>query len=161
MTNKDKFPLPNKNEGKNLYKIENFDPKDQAEVEEFLRKASEELGWPYNPELDFDWNKINEVYIVPGGVFYVVKVNGRIIACAGLKKKGEVAELKRNRVVGEFRGQGIGHALFEKRMEFARSHGFKKVIFDTENSIIENWGLESGFKKVRQEGSKKFYEKDL
>ena len=67
-----------------LYTIEIFTDEDQ-EDEEFKKlgkEVSEEIGQPHAD----DWNHIRETYIDTGGTFFVAKVGGKIVGCAGVKK---------------------------------------------------------------------------
>jgi len=148
-------------EAKEFFTIDFFDKKDQKEIKQFGLRVSKEIGQTYDSNLDSDWDKIYETYISPGGAFYVVKIDEHIVGCAGIKKIDQVAEFKRDRVAKEYRGKGIGRTLFEKRLEFAKNNGFKKVILDTVNPIIQHLCEEFGFKKVTQKGNVVFYEKTL
>ncbi|KAA3630175.1 MAG: GNAT family N-acetyltransferase [Bacteroidetes bacterium] len=152
----------NEYENKKPYTIELFNKEDQEEVEKFGLEVSKEMGQVYDTELDYDWGHIKEVYIDPGGTFYVVKIDNCIIGCAGVKNKdGVVAEFKRDRVGKEFRGRGIGRGLFEKRLDFVKSKGFKKIILDTNNPIIEHFCKEFGFHETGRKGNDVFYEKEI
>ena len=161
MKNKNEIPN-NSNESKKFYTIELFNTEDQEAISKFGLDVSKEAGQIYDPNLDFDWDHIKEVYIDPGGIFYVVKISGEIVGCAGVKNIDNViAEFKRDRVAKELRGKGIGRALFEKRLKFVESEGFRKIKLDTINPAIEHLCEEFGFEKVAQKGNESFWEKNL
>jgi|SRR3989344_618294 len=145
-----------------VYTIEVFSDVDQEGVREMGLAVSAEAGQVYDPARDSDWGQISEVYVNPGGVFYVVKSGGRIVGCAGVKNKGGgIAEFKRDRVMKDFRGRGIARDLFEKRIQFARENNFRKIILDTNSPAIHHLCEQFGFKKVGEDGGQTLYELDL
>jgi putative acetyltransferase len=161
MTNKNEIPN-NPNESKKFYEIELFNLKDQEAISKFGLKVSEEAGQTYDPTLDSDWDHIKEVYIDPGGIFYVVKNSEQIIGCAGVKNiDNDNAEFKRARILKEFEGRGICRNLLEKSLAFAKSEGFLKIKLDTNNPAIVHLCEEFGFKKFDEKGNVSFWEKDL
>lgn len=145
-----------------FYSIELFSDKDQEEIKQLGFSVSKEIGQTYDPKLDYDWEHIKEVYIIPGGTFYVVKASGKIIGCAGVKNINNiVAEFKRFRVLKEFRGKGIGRDLFEKRLNFVLKNNFKKIMLDTTDPAVRHLCEKNGFQKTKQEGNIMYYEKML
>src|SRR5688572_23659584 len=123
----DQLPQNQGNQEKLAYTIEPFTDKDQDD-EDFKRlglEVSEEIG----QEFGEDWGHIRETYIDTGGAFYLAKVKGKIVGCAGILKMNEdEAELKRFRVFPEFRGDiaggYIGLSLFDECLSFVKRSGF-------------------------------------
>lgn len=64
--------------------------------------------------------------------WWVVRKNGRVIACASLDFFGEETAILANIVVEkEFRHQGIGSALIQYRINVAKRHGAKIIALAT------------------------------
>jgi len=81
---------------------------------------------------DEEIEKLEEKYGPPGGIIYLVYVDGRLAGCVGMKPSdGNSAELKRLYVRPEFRGQNLGELLTRRIMEDARRAGYRMLRLDT------------------------------
>jgi GNAT superfamily N-acetyltransferase len=80
---------------------------------------------------------------------WFVAVNGATVLgfCAAVFTPAGV-EFKHRWVLPSHRGQGIGYALFEARLEFARDRPIKAVAVPSVQALFER----HGFVKVRQQG---------
>ena len=68
----------------------------------------------------------------PKGIFYLVKVDGRLAGMGGLRfLRDGVAEIKRIYIRPEFRGQKLGELIFSRLLADARSVGYQRVCLDT------------------------------
>ena len=68
----------------------------------------------------------------PSGVFYLLKVGGKISGMGGLRRIGEgVTEIKRIYVRKEHRGRRLGERIVQRLLNDARAFGYKKVLLET------------------------------
>ena len=78
----------------------------------------------------------------PGGVFLVVRDEGRPVGCGGVTRFDETrAELKRMYVVPEARGRGLGRLLLESLEDEARQLGYTGIVLETGKDQQESLGL--------------------
>lgn len=68
----------------------------------------------------------------PDGAFLVGELDGRPVACGGVKRLGPgLAEIKRMYVAPEARGRGVARALLGALEDAARTLGYERVRLDT------------------------------
>ena len=68
----------------------------------------------------------------PKGVFYLVKVDGKLAGMGGLRSLGGgVAEIKRIYFRPEFRGLGLGDAMLKRLLADAKAFGYERACLDT------------------------------
>ncbi|MFF2016294.1 GNAT family N-acetyltransferase [Paenibacillus sp. NPDC058177] len=97
---------------------------------------------------------IPNCYLKAGGGFWIaVDQKDRVIGSIGLMKKtNEVFILKKFFVYSEYRGKepGIGKALFEILIEFAKQQGGRTVLLDTPSSADRSHQFyrKNGFKEI-------------
>ncbi len=72
-------------------------------------------------------------YAPPRGALLLAEAGGVAIGCVALRplEEPDVAELKRLYVQPEGRGMGVGLALMEEAVEFARHAGYRSIRLDT------------------------------
>ncbi len=75
--------------------IYEYSPSDKEDVKNLVLNGLKEFGFEYNPIYDFDLEDPHKHYIKKGGMFYVLKVNGKIVGTVAIINKGKIAELKR------------------------------------------------------------------
>ena len=98
------------------------------------------------------------------GIFYVVEQDGKIVGTAAVRRETEdSARLRRHYIYPEYRGEGIGKRLLEKRLEFCKEKGYKKVIACTYLNLKTAIHLlnKYGFKEYKREGETVYFEKSL
>lgn len=79
-----------------------------------------------------DLDNIKEIFQDNGGNFWVAFEEGKAIGSIGLKSYGEdMASANRFCVRKEFRGKGVSTELYSTALDFAKSHGFKKIFLAT------------------------------
>lgn len=70
-------------------------------------------------------------FLPPDGAFFVAEEAGRLIGCAGWRRHGDDAELKRMFTASAARGRGLGRRMLTTIEESAREAGCKRVILET------------------------------
>ncbi|MEV6847274.1 GNAT family N-acetyltransferase [Actinoplanes sp. NPDC051411] len=81
-------------------------------------------------------------FVPPNGAFFVASEGpGGLIACAGWRRHGDDAELKRMFTASEARGRGLGRRMLATIEESAREAGCKRVILETGDRQPEAVGL--------------------
>lgn len=123
--------------------IRQFEPRDLKAVEELF--ASGMLYYAaFYPDLYSIWEgyvkesinddiaRINEVYIAPGGNFFVATIDGKVVGMVAIEKKpdGE-GELRRMSVNAEYRRHGLGRKLVTHLETWAKMSGYKRVWLST------------------------------
>jgi len=82
-------------------------------------------------------------FIGPDGAFFVAytEPSAKLIGCAGWRRHGDDAELKRMFTATAARGRGLGRRLLATIEESAREAGCKRVILETGDRQPEAVGL--------------------
>jgi GNAT superfamily N-acetyltransferase len=81
-------------------------------------------------------------FVPPNGAFFVASSSdGPLIGCAGWRRHGDDAELKRMFTASEARGRGLGRRMLATIEESAREAGCKRVILETGDRQPEAVGL--------------------
>lgn len=110
---------------------------DNQIIAEILRTVLTEFGGnrPGTAYYDYDTDHMFEAYQKEGEIYYVSEIDGNIVGGCGIKPlKGEVAEvceLQKLYLLSGTRGRGIGFALVEKCLEFAKKSGYKTCYLET------------------------------
>ena len=74
---------------------------------------------------------VQSAYYDNGGMFYVVLDEDKIVGSGAIKKfDDETCELKRMWLLKPYIGHGYGLAMANKLFEFAKNHGYKRVVLD-------------------------------
>lgn len=99
---------------------------------------------------------IKEEYMNNGGNFWVAKENGKVAGTIGLMNKGNgLCILKKFFVYEPYRGKPhhLGRQLYAVFLDFAKTHGFSKIILDTPKNTARAHVFyeKSGFKKIEKE----------
>jgi ribosomal protein S18 acetylase RimI-like enzyme len=112
---------------------------------------------------------IEDMYAPPKGVIYLAAIENEFIGCVAVRdKQNNIAELKRLYVNENYRGQGVGKALFDKAIEFAQNASYEKIRLDTLSNmdIAINLYKANGFFEIapyyhNPESNAVFFEKTL
>jgi GNAT superfamily N-acetyltransferase len=81
-------------------------------------------------------------FVAPNGAFFVAFSDSPgLIGCAGWRRHGDDAELKRMFTATEARGRGLGRRMLATIEESAREAGCKRVILETGDRQPEAVGL--------------------
>lgn len=139
--------------------IRQYEPKDQEHVEELFTTgmhfyAAKHDGYQHMWEsyiqesIQDDLSKIHQVYIVPGGNFWVATLSqdapeetedDKVVAMVGLEAKPGQAEgeLRRMYVGAEVRRCGLGKVLVAHLESWAKANRFDKVTLSTDAFMAE------------------------
>ncbi len=94
-------------------------------------------------------------YQTANSIYYIVEQNGEVLGGCGIAHLGgepeNVCELQRLFLLEQARGQGIGQALMDKCLAFAKSVNYNLVYLETFPNMIEAIGLyqKNGFKLIK------------
>jgi GNAT superfamily N-acetyltransferase len=99
-------------------------------VRELLVDVMNELAERYGGSGD-DTPISNDEFVAPNGAFFVADDGERLIGCAGWRRHGPDAELKRMFTAKAARGRGLGRRLLATIEESAREAGCRRVILET------------------------------
>jgi DNA-binding MarR family transcriptional regulator/GNAT superfamily N-acetyltransferase len=74
----------------------------------------------------------------PGGAFVLIRSDGEPVGCGGLQRlDSSTAEIKRMWVHPQWRGLGLGRRLVECLERIADAGGYRRVVLDTNASLVE------------------------
>ena len=99
-------------------------------VRQLLADVLDELSQRYGGSGD-DTPIGDDDFTPPNGAFYVADDGSRLVACAGWRRHGDDAELKRMYTAKAARGRGLARRLLATVEESARAAGCRRVILET------------------------------
>lgn len=136
---------------------------DKLDVKSVILNTLKDFGFDYNPVYDYDLEDPNKYYIEKGGMFYVLKINNKIVGTVAIINKGKTAELKRLYVDKNYQGKKFGSMLIDKAIQFSKDNGFSKLELETNKKFNKAHILyqRRGFKTVREDYRSYYMEKDL
>ncbi|MCX6738876.1 MAG: GNAT family N-acetyltransferase [Candidatus Parcubacteria bacterium] len=109
-----------------------FKEGEETEIKELFLSVLAELGFSYDPKMNFDLDNLQLVYRQGFGEFFVIEYEGKIVGTVGIQDKGEgVSYWRRLAVLKEYRGNGWGGDVVLHFLGYTRSIGFLKATFDT------------------------------
>lgn len=143
--------------------ISEYTSSDKEGVKHIVLKGKKEFGFEYDPRLDSDLEDINKHYIEQGGMFYVLKVDNRIIGTVAVEAKDKYAELKRLYVAKEYQGKKCGSFLLDSAIQFCKASGFSKLELDSNVKFQKAHLLyrRRGFRLIKEVEGSYLMEKDL
>ena len=108
------------------YIIRKIEEKDNQKIEKIIRDCLIEFGGNHEGTAWADPNlsHLYDSYQEEGNCYFVVESNGEVIAGAGVKRI-EIAgycEIQKMYCMKEYRGNGIGKALMNKALEYAKKY---------------------------------------
>ncbi len=118
-------------------------------------------GFAYDPLKDLDLEDIWNNYLREGGAFFLALDNGGVVGTSAARNRGAgVCEIKRLYVRKEFRGMGLGLALFRKALEFAEKN-YSSVRLKTDKGLKKaiSMYLRHGFMVVKENDGIVYLEK--
>jgi len=115
------------------------------------------------PLQDEDLYQIPNVYKGRGRFWIAVKEDKVIGTVAIRDMGGDTAKLNRMFVLSKYHSKGVGQALFDHAIAFAKKQCYKEVILNTHFLMkrAHSFYEKNGFKKVRKEQDKYHYKMDL
>jgi len=112
--------------------IEPARPEDKAGIQQLIREVLAELGLPYDPQTEEELSDLESHFPQPRSVFFVARLDGRIIGTTAVQERGKGrALLKHQYVHPEFRRRGIGAKLLDAALVYCRVCGYREVELDT------------------------------
>jgi GNAT superfamily N-acetyltransferase len=99
-------------------------------VRVLLTEVLDELSQRYGGNGD-DTPVRDDDFTPPNGAFFVADDGERLIGCAGWRRHGDDAELKRMYTAAAARGRGLGRRLLATVEESARAAGRRRLILET------------------------------
>ena len=127
------------------FRIREIQPKDNQQVKKVVQAVLVEMGVPKvgTAYEDSSLNDMKAEYDKPRMAYFVVEENQKVIGCAGIAplQKGdpEVCELQKMYFLPEARGRGIGTAMMDHCLNYAREKGYRQCYLETlpymENAI--------------------------
>lgn len=112
-------------------------PEDNEALARVIRKTLEEFGAnkPGTVYYDDSTDHLSEVFQLPGSVYYVAEVEGRIVGGGGIYPSPGLpegtCELVKMYLLPEVRGIGLGSTLIQKSLDYARDAGYQQVYLET------------------------------
>jgi len=156
----------NQNMIERKFQIVEFEQKYQNQVIDIVGKGLMELkviSESNEPLQDEDLYRIPEVY-KNRGRFWVALEGNKIIGTIAIRDMGgSTAKLNRMFVLSNYHGKGVGQALFDHAIAFARKMEYKEVILNTHLLMkrAHHFYEKNGFKKIGKEKDKYHYKMDL
>lgn len=93
-------------------------------------------------------------FMAPNGAFFVADDGERLVGCAGWRRHGDDAELKRMFTARSVRGQGLGRRMLATIERSARDAGCHRVILETGDKQPEAVALyvSAGYSRIEDFG---------
>ena len=140
-----------------MIKIITYQPKYK---DDFIRLNKQWIEtWFKLEQSDLDtFAHIDDSIIVQGGqIFLAADDNGQVVGCCALKPHPEsnCHELAKMAVSPEAQGKGIGRKLGEALLDYARSHGMKRIFLEGNTRLEASIALyrKLGFKEIPLKGN--------
>jgi putative acetyltransferase len=138
------------------YTLRLIEEADNAALAEVIKKSLEEQGnnKPGTIYCDPQLYEMHSGYQTPDSVYYVAVENGELLGGCGIARipdqEENYGELQRMFLKKEARGKGIGAALMQKCLAFAKETGYDLVYIETFCNMTEAIKLyeRSGFEYI-------------
>lgn len=110
---------------------------DNAGIAQVIRTTLEEFGAnkPGTVYFDNSTNRLFELFQVLGAIYHVAVLDGEIVGGGGIyPTEGlptDTCELVKMYVLKKVRGIGLGRALIQKSLDYAKEAGYKNVYLET------------------------------
>jgi putative acetyltransferase len=117
--------------------IRTIEPKDNEALAGVIRKTLEEFGAnkPGTVYYDDATDHLSEVFQMPGSIYYVAELEGRIVGGGGIYPSPGLpegtCELVKMYLLPETRGIGLGRSLIQKSLDYAKEAGYQQVYLET------------------------------
>ncbi len=112
---------------------------DQPHIKLLVNSVLEEFGIVNSPcsHQDADLDDLGGWYPAPRGIFEViVDDNGTILGCGGIHPIDKLScELRKLYFLPELRGRGIGSAMLDRLVRFARQAGYRRMELETASQL--------------------------
>ncbi len=125
---------------------------DAPGVIDLIARVFVEYGWIWDSAIEVP-DLIRWTYEPPGGAFYVVRRNERVVGSVGVDRVDAVtAELHRLYLDPSVRGHGLGDGLVETIVEWCRRAGLPRLVLwsDTRFVHAHRLYLRHGFRQTSE-----------
>ncbi len=131
-------------------------PKDNKPLANVIRTVLTQQGNNVDGTVFTDdaTDRMFDGYQTDNSVYYVVEIDGKVMGGCGVAQlpgeKDAVCELQRLFLLKEVRSKGIGQALMDKCIDFAKQKGYQLMYLETFPNMIEAIGLykKNGFQLI-------------
>ena len=119
------------------FKIRNIKATDNRALAKVVKDTLAEFGANHPNTVYFDptTDKLFELFEVPGAIYNVVEIDGKIAGGSGIYPTEGLpegtCELVKMYLIPEARGLGLGKLLIEKCIEQAKDFGYKQVYLES------------------------------
>ena len=120
-----------------MIEIRKIDKKDDEVIREVIKSVLVEFGVNRRGTAYYDdsLNYMTEFYSKPKSIYYIGLVEEKIMGGAGVYPTeglpADTCELVKMYLLPEARGKGLGKALIEQCIAFAKEKGYKKMYLET------------------------------
>jgi putative acetyltransferase len=117
--------------------IRTIGPNDNAIIASIIRATLTEFGAarPGTVYYDEATDKLSDVFDVPRGTYFIAELDGEIVGGAGIYPTDgldeKTCELVKMYLLPIARGKGIGRALMNQCIDFAKSEGYDQIYLET------------------------------
>jgi putative acetyltransferase len=117
--------------------IRKIEKEDDTFIRGVIRTVFEEfkINKPGTAYYDEALNHMSDLLQTPGCIYYIVKIDGKIVGGGGVFPTAglpaDTCELVKMYLLPEARGIGLGKTLMEKCIAFAKEYGYKKMYLET------------------------------
>ena len=117
--------------------IRNILPADNVTIAKIIRDTLMEFGAarPGTVYYDADTDRLSEIFAIDNGTYFIAEVDGQIAGGAGIYPTAglgaKTCELVKMYLLPSARALGLGRQLMQKCIDFAGSHGYKKIYLET------------------------------
>lgn len=127
-------------------------------IEMVIKTVLEEHGVnkPGTAYYDDSLKNMHSFYSVPKSIYFIAQVNNKVVGGAGIFPTmglpKNTCELVKMYLLPESRGIGIGKALINKCINFAKNEGYKNIYLETMNELSNAIGMyeKSGFYIIKE-----------
>lgn len=135
-------------------KIRNITQEDNPHIAAIIRSCLEEFNANKCGTVYFDasTDHLYELFQTPNSIYFIAEEEGKILGGGGIfPSRGlpeDTCELVKMYLLPECRGKGIGAAIINKAIDFAREKGFKRIYLESMPelkkaiSVYEKFGFE-------------------
>lgn len=119
-----------------VYSISPFQPEDQEEAKNLVLAGLVEHWGFLDPTLNPDLNDIAATYA--DGIFLIARQDHRIVGTGALlPRSDDTAEIMRMSVSSTLRRSGLGSAILQRLVEYAKTRGYHKLVLETTSTWLE------------------------
>jgi putative acetyltransferase len=134
------------------FSIRSWETRDRELAANLIRDVLSEYGLPWQPqEADRDVIEIEACYLIPGGEFWVVEQDRKIVGTAAyypIERGQNAVEIRKMYLLPEVRGKGLGMFLLQQLENTIKITGFQEIWIETASVLKEAVQLyeKSGYK---------------